>query len=239
MGLFTAKSLRASTIVATLAAVAALGSVFAGDVLARDTGAFAYSGRVVHVVDGDTVDVALKSSKRVRVRVIGIDTPEVGTCYAAAATRRMIQLTSSKNVVLRGDSTQATHARYSRLLAYVDVAAKDAGATLLREGYAHVYIYGGRPFLRAAAYQRAELSARDARRGLWAACAAPGTTTTTTTTTTPPPSGGACDPSYPDFCIPPPPPDLDCKDIPRKGFRVLPPDPHRFDGDHDGIGCES
>jgi len=48
-----------------------------------------------------------------------------------------------------------------------------------------------------------------------------------------------CDPSYPDFCIPPPPPDLDCKDIPQKKFTVLQPDPHRFDGDKNGVGCES
>jgi len=48
-----------------------------------------------------------------------------------------------------------------------------------------------------------------------------------------------CDKSYPDFCIPSPPPDLNCKDISRKNFRVLPPDPHRFDRDKDGIGCES
>ncbi|MDH3311971.1 MAG: thermonuclease family protein [Nitrosopumilus sp.] len=48
-----------------------------------------------------------------------------------------------------------------------------------------------------------------------------------------------CDPSYPDFCIPSGPPDLDCKDIPQKRFTVLPSDPHRFDGDKDGIGCES
>ena len=47
-----------------------------------------------------------------------------------------------------------------------------------------------------------------------------------------------CDPSYPTVCIPPPPPDLDCKDIPYRRFRVLPPDPHGFDSDHDGIGCE-
>ena len=53
------------------------------------------------------------------------------------------------------------------------------------------------------------------------------------------PAPGNCDPSYPDVCIPPPPPDLNCKDIPYRRFRVLPPDPHRFDGDHDGIGCES
>jgi len=48
-----------------------------------------------------------------------------------------------------------------------------------------------------------------------------------------------CDPAYPDVCIPPPPPDLDCGDIPFKRFKVLPSDPHRFDGDKDGIGCES
>ena len=47
-----------------------------------------------------------------------------------------------------------------------------------------------------------------------------------------------CDPSYPTVCIPPPPPDLDCGDIPHRNFIVLQPDPHRFDGDKDGIGCE-
>ena len=59
---------------------------------------------------------------------------------------------------------------------------------------------------------------------------------------TPPPTESTtidCDPSYPDFCIPPPPPDLDCGDIPQKNFTVYQPDPHRFDGDKDGIGCES
>jgi hypothetical protein len=49
-----------------------------------------------------------------------------------------------------------------------------------------------------------------------------------------------CDPSYPDFCIPPAPPDLDCKDVaPHHNFTVLPPDPHHFDSDHDGKGCET
>jgi hypothetical protein len=47
-----------------------------------------------------------------------------------------------------------------------------------------------------------------------------------------------CSPSYPTVCIPPPPPDLDCKDIPYRRFKVLQPDPHFFDGDYDGIGCE-
>ena len=50
---------------------------------------------------------------------------------------------------------------------------------------------------------------------------------------------GRCDPSYLDFCIASPPPDLDCGDISQKKFTVLQPDPHRFDGDKDGLGCES
>lgn len=53
------------------------------------------------------------------------------------------------------------------------------------------------------------------------------------------PAPGPCDPSYPSVCIPPPPPDLDCGDIPHRRFRVIGKDPHRFDRDRDGIGCES
>jgi len=47
-----------------------------------------------------------------------------------------------------------------------------------------------------------------------------------------------CDRAYPNLCIPSPPPDLDCRDIPNRNFVVRPPDPHHFDGDRDGIGCE-
>lgn len=47
-----------------------------------------------------------------------------------------------------------------------------------------------------------------------------------------------CDPSYPGVCIPAYPPDLDCDDVDYRGFDVAPPDPHGFDGDGDGVGCE-
>jgi hypothetical protein len=48
-----------------------------------------------------------------------------------------------------------------------------------------------------------------------------------------------CESSYPDFCIPPPPPNLNCPDIPQKRFTVSGSDPQGFDRDNDGIGCES
>jgi hypothetical protein len=61
-----------------------------------------------------------------------------------------------------------------------------------------------------------------------------------TATPTPAPN---CAPSYPTHCIPPPPPTLNCDDIPWTNFTVkwnVPePDPHGFDGNHNGIGCEA
>lgn len=55
----------------------------------------------------------------------------------------------------------------------------------------------------------------------------------------PTPTASNCDPSYPDVCIPPPPPDLDCGQITQRSFKVLPPDPHNFDRDQNGVGCET
>ena len=54
----------------------------------------------------------------------------------------------------------------------------------------------------------------------------------------PPTRPSRCDPSYPDFCIPPPPPDLDCDDVNGINFTVRGSDPHDFDRDGNGIGCE-
>jgi hypothetical protein len=78
---------------------------------------------------------------------------------------------------------------------------------------------------------------------------APPTATAVPAPTPPTPSEpprGACDPSYPDVCITPPPPDLDCRDVPYADIRVVGSDPHRLDGPYDGsipnepdgIGCE-
>ena len=51
--------------------------------------------------------------------------------------------------------------------------------------------------------------------------------------------GGNCAASYPDGCIPSPSSDLNCGDIAYRRFRVVGSDPHGFDRDGDGIGCES
>ena len=77
------------------------------------------------------------------------------------------------------------------------------------------------------------------------------TTTTSSPTTSSPttsspastinqsPVNSNCDTSYPDFCIAPPQPDPNRADVPQKRFTVTGSDPHGFDRDGDGIGCES
>jgi len=66
-------------------------------------------------------------------------------------------------------------------------------------------------------------------------------------TSTPPPqpptptatSAPTCDPNYSGACIPIVGFDLDCGDVGVKRFRVVGVDRHGFDGDNDGIACES
>ena len=50
--------------------------------------------------------------------------------------------------------------------------------------------------------------------------------------------GGACDPNYSGYCVPVVTYDLDCGDI-RHRVIVVGIDIHHFDGDGDGVGCES
>lgn len=222
---------------AAVFSTAALG-VFTAVALAGPSAAaaerFTYSGVVTRVVDGDTVDVRLVSGRRERVRLIGIDAAERGSCYAGNATRRAEGLALDRRVTLRGDATQDARDRYGRLLAYVDVGGRaDLGAALIRGGFGSVYVYD-RPFARLAAYRAAQANARAAGAGRWKACAAAAPVAQAA-----PPVGGGCHPSYTN-CLPVV-DDLDCADVRRLGkapVRVLGSDPYRLDGDGDGFGCE-
>jgi hypothetical protein len=50
---------------------------------------------------------------------------------------------------------------------------------------------------------------------------------------------GECDPSYPDVYASPHYPNLNCDDVPYGNIKVEGDDPHGFDREGDGVGCES
>jgi endonuclease YncB( thermonuclease family) len=91
----------------------------------------AQTGTVTNVVDGDTVDVEGVG----RIRVIGIDTPERGACGYESATQAMSVLVLGRRVSLVPGATEDSD-RYGRLLRYVDVGSRDAGLSLISDGWA-------------------------------------------------------------------------------------------------------
>jgi micrococcal nuclease len=129
---------------------------------------------VLNVVDGDTIDIRDGVRGRLRVRVLGIDTPEthkpghtVG-CWGPEATDFAKSSLVGQRVALITDSTQDLHDRYGRTLAYLDKAdGWDYSIEAARAGMAHSYVYADNPVARNAAIAAAEQEARDAHRGLW------------------------------------------------------------------------
>ncbi|TLZ65648.1 MAG: thermonuclease family protein [Methanobacteriota archaeon] len=165
---------------------------------------------VTRVIDGDTLDVA----GNLRIRLVLVDAPELNATGGSAAKDRLTALCFGKLTLVDEDDNQIGADPYGRVLAVVTCDGTNANAAMIASGLAKPYYI----FCSASEFGKEP----------WSGCSS-----------APPPPPGNCDPAYPDVCIPPPPPDLDCKDIPYRRFRVLPPDPHHFDADGDGIGCET
>ncbi|HEY5423922.1 MAG TPA: thermonuclease family protein [Ilumatobacteraceae bacterium] len=215
---------------------------------------------VSSVVDGDTIDVVGPDGYASTVRLIGIDTPERNQCGFAAATHAMTTLVDDKDVVLSPGARDDID-KYGRLLRYVGVDGVDAGKAMIDAGLA-IARYDSRDGYGRHIREDDYVAADDASASNLA-CSAPPTTAPAkrvaplpiaapvvvpsapapapAAPTAPPagaPSTSGCVPAYPTVCIPEG-PDLDCGEISFRRFVVNPPDPFRFDADHDGIGCES
>lgn len=128
---------------------------------------------VVRVVDGDTIDV-MEDGVTVRVRLIGINTPETVDprrtveCFGKEASRKIKDLLSSGVVRLVNDKTQDTHDKYGRRLAYIYTPDGTlVNFELIQQGYAYEYTYRI-PYEYQAKFKEAQRDAREGQRGLWA-----------------------------------------------------------------------
>jgi micrococcal nuclease len=204
------------------------------------------------VTDGDTIDVVL-DGRLESVRLVGVDAPETGgpyrdiECFGPEGTAFLEWLLSfDGRLYLEQDIEDRD--RYGRLLRWVWWDRDNGDVYLVNEAVlraGHGERFRNTPNRRyveelIAAEEFAQLYGL----GLWGACE----TGFASVFDAPPMAPAAnvpvsssepgCDPAYPDVCIPPPPPDLSCRDVPHARFRALPPDPHGFDGNGDGIACE-
>lgn len=138
-------------------------------------GADAVVAQVAGVVDGDTLRVRI-DGRTERVRVIGIDTPELNPreCFGQEAASKMQSLAQSRTVWLEADPTQADRDRYDRLLRHVYSEAGDnLAAQLISDGFAVEYTYA-KAYRHQSRYQAAQAQAQTAGAGLWGACGGAG-----------------------------------------------------------------
>ena len=134
------------------------------------------TGRVVRVVDGDTVKVSLGDRRPVTVRYIGVDSPESVKpgapveCYGPLASKFNDRLVTGRRVRLRVGRERTD--RFGRMLAYVylvDDPHTFVNAELVRRGYARTLeIPPNTDF--ADRFDRLQRLAREQRRGLWRSC---------------------------------------------------------------------
>jgi len=186
-----------------------------------------FSGYVTDIVDGDTIKVDGQS-----IRFALANTPEYGQAGYDEATKFIGAICPRGSAVLVDEDDGQTQRSYGRIIAVVYCNNINLNQAVLEQGFAEITTrfcatseFSGESWAQnyGCAYEEPEYEPPTYEEPEYESS----------------PTTQNCDPSYPDFCIPPPPPDLNCSDIPQKRFTVLQPDPHRFDGDKDGIGCES
>jgi micrococcal nuclease len=128
------------------------------------------SGVVTRVIDGDTIVVESVGT----VRLIGIDTPETVDpqspvqCFGPEASAFTRETATGKRVRLDYDVDRTD--RFGRTLAYVYLADDTfLNADIVRRGFGRAYTLF--PFRYIDEFRAIEREAREARRGLWGACA--------------------------------------------------------------------
>ena len=126
---------------------------------------------VVKVADGDTVTVVIDGVRQ-RVRLLGIDAPELGSpgeCFGRESADRAAALLTGTSVQLIADDTQDDRDRYGRLLRYVVLADGTlVNGMLVRDGDAREYTYD-EPYRYQQQFRALEEEARASGAGIWSA----------------------------------------------------------------------
>ena len=140
-------------------------------ILVLSLSAFAQTGKVVGVTDGDTITV-LSNRKQIKVRLAGIDAPEKGQPFSQIAKKELSTLVFNRQVRIEARKTD----RYGRTVADVSVHAPSqplgwvsVGLWMIRSGYAWHYkeYEKEQPSYERKAFAQAEKYARSEKIGIW------------------------------------------------------------------------
>ena len=120
----------------------------------------AFEAIVTAVTDGDTVKIEYQN-KTIKVRLAGIDTPELKQEFGLKSKKALEEKVLNKKVYIDGDKKD----RYGRLIADLRIGPRWINKELVEEGYAWHY----KQYSKDLELAESELNAKKEAKGLWIA----------------------------------------------------------------------
>lgn len=129
--------------------------------------------KVVRVIDGDTIDVFIEEKKE-RVRLIGLNTPEVvdpnrpAQCFGKEASDYAHKLLDNQQVHLVADPVAGDRDKFGRLLRYVyRTDGLFIQEDIILRGFGFEYTYRNQKYAKRSVLQSAQNIAKQSAEGLW------------------------------------------------------------------------
>ena len=119
---------------------------------------YGFEAIVTDVTDGDTIKIE-HQNKQIKVRLAGIDTPELKQVFGLESKKALEQKVLYKKVFIDGEKED----RYGRLIADIKIGSRWINKELVEEGYAWHY----KQYSKNQELANAELKAKKSFKGLW------------------------------------------------------------------------
>ena len=124
------------------------------------------NGVISRVIDADTVVIKSDQGINYKIRLLGIDAPEINQVYGKEATRYLSNKVLGKNLKVLGENKD----RYHRLLGKLILNGNDINLDLVKNGMAWHYKFYKKSQEKKdqLLYSNAEIYAKVNNLGLWA-----------------------------------------------------------------------
>lgn len=122
---------------------------------------FGLTTKVTRIIDGDTFE----TEKGEKVRLIGINAPEISDIFGQEAKHYLSDLIENKTVELQIDNISNDRDRYQRLLRYVILDGVDINKKMVSDGFAFAYLKF--KFSKSIVYEQSQFEARENNKGIW------------------------------------------------------------------------
>jgi|TARA_B110001469_G_scaffold125163_1_gene140099 endonuclease YncB( thermonuclease family) len=131
-----------------------------------------FNAVVVNIVDGDTIDVIDNNSKKLRIRLLGIDAPEKKQHFGHESFFYLNRILNGQSVTIISNPDKKkpyTLGYYKRIIGKVVMNGRDINLEMIKKGMAwHFKKYKkSQPIGDRHSYNKAENEARRNNIGLW------------------------------------------------------------------------